>query len=517
MPEPREIEIKFDIPAASVRRLIGSSLLQANGDATRRARLVSTYFDTENLKLRQRGLSLRVRRVGDRLVQTVKREDAGAAVLFDRAEWENEIQTEQPDIAPGTVLADMVKKKLRRHLNPIFETHIQRTIFELHRGDSEIEISIDKGHIKADGRSSPLCGIELELKHGNTADLFALARALTKDLPAQLAIKSKADLGYALIAGDAPSVVKAPDIVLPRRCSAADALKIIGRSCLHHLLANKGLMLESNPDALHQMRVALRRLRAAISLFSEMLSDPQTERVTSDLKWISSELGPARELEVFTTQVMAPGKEPAAPGMDALSEEVRRTREDAYKRAHAAVESPRFRELVLETLAWIETGEWLSNPAETASRIRETPVKVISAQEMQIRRKKILKRGRNLEALDPERRHKLRIQAKKLRYAAEFFGSVFTGKKALRQKDEFVACLSKLQDALGGLNDIAVHENLSGALIHSAAGTKRRSAPAKKAFAAGRLAGLEEARAIPLLKQAERAYSEFSRAKTFWN
>jgi len=115
-------------------------------------------------------------------------------------------------------------------------------------------------------------------------------------------------------------------------------------------------------------------------------------------------------------------------------------------------------------------------------------------------RRKILKRGTRLAELDPIRRHRVRIQAKKLRYASEFFGSAFSGKKAARRRKELVAALKQLQDRLGDLNDISVHEGLTERLAITPNDVgKRKFPPANKAFAAGRLSGREEARSFSVL------------------
>ena len=112
----------------------------------------------------------------------------------------------------------------------------------------------------------------------------------------------------------------------------------------------------------------------------------------------------------------------------------------------------------------------------------------------------------------------MRIQAKKLRYASEFFTGAFPGKKAVRRRNGFVAALEKLQDALGDLNDIAVHAGLTERIVDAQdARDKQREGRATKAFAAGRLSGHEEARIASVLKDAERAYRGFSKAKPFWS
>ena len=110
-----------------------------------------------------------------------------------------------------------------------------------------------------------------------------------------------------------------------------------------------------------------------------------------------------------------------------------------------------------------------------------------------------------------KRRHKLRIQTKKVRYAAEFFGSLFPGKRASKRRKRFQPALEALQDALGDLNDIAVHEELIGAT-----GMRRRRVSRKRAFATGVLMGHEDARLDAALAAAIDAYAELAKVKRFW-
>jgi triphosphatase len=277
-------------------------------------------------------------------------------------------------------------------------------------------------------------------------------------------------------------------------------------------------MLAGDAEALHQMRVALRRLRAAISLFSDMLTDPQTEALKSELKWITGELGPAREFEVLLKHVARPVADSKrdGPGTALVSRELWQKREDALARARTAVESLRFRDLALDAAAWIETGDWTRNPNDAAGMLRQRPFAAVAAEQLARQWKKILKRGKCLDTLDPQYRHKLRIQAKKLRYAAEFFAPAFPRKKSMRRRKDFVASLQQLQDALGELNDIAVNEKLLEQLGDGEnVGAKRHGGRTRKALV-GRLSGREEARIAPVLKAAERAYAAFAKVKPFW-
>src|SRR5262245_42567725 len=132
MAPPREIELKLDVPIDSLPRLTRSALLKgAAASQPKPVSVVSVYFDTDKLALRNKGLSLRVRRVNGRLVQTVKQEN-GAGV-FDRHEWEHDVRARQPDFdaARETALAPLLNKKLRRKLKPVFETRVRRKKFQI--------------------------------------------------------------------------------------------------------------------------------------------------------------------------------------------------------------------------------------------------------------------------------------------------------------------------------------------------------------------------------------------------
>jgi triphosphatase len=123
-------------------------------------------------------------------------------------QWER-IRDHFPEEKIADGLAPVFTKNVRRRLKPIFETRVRRTVYPIQSGDSEIELTIDKGKVEAGRQSSPLCEVELELKRGESAELFKLARMLAEEVPVQLAVKSKAERGYALIVGEVPEAVKA--------------------------------------------------------------------------------------------------------------------------------------------------------------------------------------------------------------------------------------------------------------------------------------------------------------------
>ena len=295
--------------------------------------------------------------------------------------------------------------------------------------------------------------------------------------------------------------------------STRDGFKAIGRACLRQIVGNGPALLKGDPEGVHQMRVGLRRLRAALSLFADMLTDPQTAAIKTGLQWLQGELGPAREFEVLMKRVVAPVKKRRArwDGVPSLSHALAEKREAALSRAQDAVKSTRYHVLTLDLAAWLESGDWTRPRGDRTSDVGEVPIEVSAARQLGRRWKKIRRKGKAVARLDAQRRHKLRIQTKKVRYAAEFFGGLFPGKRASKRRKRFQPALEALQDALGDLNDIAVHEELIGAT-----GMRRRRVSRKRAFATGVLMGHEDARLDAALAAAIDAYAELAKVKRFW-
>jgi triphosphatase len=509
----KEVELKLELAPASLPALKKVPLLRSPKSPPTHTTEISVYFDTEKRKLRKNGLMLRVRRIGKRHVQTIKA--AGSSAPFERDEWEAEIAGEEPDLslASGTALEPLVNGRLRRQLKPLFETRVRRTVYPVADGGRAIALTIDRGTIDTGNRSAPLCEVELELERGTIAELFDVARELTRAVPAHLAVKSKSERGYELIDDRLDAPVKAVPIDLPAAASTREAFQIIGRACLRQVVGNEPALLKGDLEGVHQMRVGLRRLRVAMSLFSDILRDAQTATIKAELKWLTGELGPARELDVLVKRVVAPVQRQHArcDGMPSLSQEIAEKREAALARAQDAVKSARLRTLTLEAAAWLEAGEWTKPQHELVRDRGNLSIAVSAAEQLTRRWRKLRKKDRALAQLDARSRHKLRIQAKKLRYAAEFFATLFTSKRAAKRREHFLVALERLQDGLGDLNDIAVHEQRMAAI-----GIRSRRSNPKRAFAAGLLTGREDARIGSAMAAATQASADLAKCKPFW-
>jgi len=513
MTAPLEIEIKLELPATALRQFRKLPLIRELEASAKHSAPVSVYFDTDKQKLRRHGMTLRVRRSGDRYVQTIKA--TGHSGILARNEWESEIADGQPDRAHarGTALDRVLTDKFWRKLKPQFETRVRRTVFPLQRDGAVIELSLDEGTIETGDASMRLCEIELELASGDKAQVFEAARLMARALPVQLGLISKSELGYRLVEGAQDKPVKFAGVTLTPDTPTHDAFRAIGYACLQQIAANEVALLKDDAEGVHQMRVGLRRLRAAISLFAALLDDPQTEEIKANLKWLTGELGPARELDVLVARVVKPVRRQTVgwDGIPKLSRQFTRQRAAAIARAREAIESERYRLLKIEVVAWLEIGAWATPQSDLLCERAELPVETFAAEQLSLRRRKLRKRAKSFAELDARRRHKLRIQAKKLRYATDFFNHLFSGKRTSKRRETFLAALEAVQDGLGDLNDITVHESIIGA-----AGTRSRGTSRKKAFAAGLLTGREDARLDGTTKAAEAALVRFAKTQPYW-
>lgn len=506
-----ETEIKFEVSPGDLQKLASSrSLRPSSGQIAEHRHLVSTYFDTPDHLLRRNGISLRVRQVGKKRIQTIKTASSGVSVA--RSEWEKRIDGNAPDLraARGTPLQRLLSGKRKRDLDAVFSTHVHRTLVPLRPGQSRIELALDEGHIRAGLYSSPLAEVELELKSGSIGDLFRTARTVAKLVPARLALKAKSQQGYELITDGPTAAVSAAKIVLPSKATLSEAFQVIGRSTLHHIAANEPAVLAGLPEGVHQMRVGVRRLRAALWVFADLLRCKQTESIRSDLKWLAGKLGQVRDLDVFlaTHVKRLEAADPPIAGLGDLVSELEYRRAVAAEAAKAAVAGARYRLLILNALEWIEDGAWLRlRPA-----LRTQQVRPFASDLFDRRIAKARKRAKDIEELSVHDRHKLRIAMKKLRYSIYFFESLFDGHRSRKTLLRYKDCLGGLQDGLGALNDIAVHQRMVTSLRNDI--EDRKSEPV--AFAAGAVLATERGETDKLLAAAEREARRLRRAKQFW-
>jgi inorganic triphosphatase YgiF len=448
MSDPVEVELKLEYDPADRERLLASPLLGAGGGQS--LRLIATYFDTPDLRLNKAGYSLRIRTDGKKRVQTVKASSSKAAGLFVRGEWNRPIRSDRPilDEKAGP-LGQSLDAAALAGIAPMFVTDIERRTGPIRQDGTLIEYAIDSGEVRAGQHALPLFELELELKQGSSQILFDLARALNEHVPLRLGVRSKSVRGYALVKGAPATSIKADPIRLDPELGAAEAFATIAGECIRHYRMNEALVLDhGGVEAVHQARVGLRRLRSAFSLFGPLFAhNERAALLKAELRWLAGELGMIRDMDV-----LIPRLDEAAGGMLA------RVRGDSLAHVRSLLESNRVRMLPIDIAEWLAIGRW--QEARVDGEERGNNVLAFAGDRLDRLRKRIRRHGDGLADLDDAHRHQVRRDAKKLRYAAEFFVSLYPGRKPRRRLDHLLDRLEMLQDKLGQLNDIAAGPEL---------------------------------------------------------
>lgn len=432
-----EIELKLQLTEAAAAKLRSSDALPGK---PRPVAQRSFYFDTPDQALRAAGLSLRIREANGERVQTIKQSDGTAAGFHARPEWQMQVDGDQPVLDGSTPAAKALAGKAAS-LAPVFAVLVNRETWVLTEGEARIEAVIDEGEVIAADRTSRFWECELELLAGPRDALFIVARRLAAAAPVTLSVQTKSERGFRLI-GPQPLACKAEPVFLAPDLTTAEAFRRIAEACLRHFRLNEDLLLATRgAEPLHQARVALRRLRSAFSIFRPML-DPSRQGLRDELKWLAGTLDATRNLDVLASRAAE----------TSLAAELRLARAAAYDQAAQGLQSQRTRSLMLDLAEWIGSGPWTSAPAGQA--IRDMPARDFASRALEKSRRKVKKDGRNLSGLSDEARHDLRKDAKKLRYATDFFASLFDRDRPKRLA-RFAGALADLQDHLGELNDLS--------------------------------------------------------------
>lgn len=512
-----EIELKLAVAPSDMDRLRGLSCLATTTTKPKIKTQNSIYFDTDDRRFLAAGLSLRVRRVDRKLIQTLKSAPPPGAGALVRGEWEAEISHPRPDLSllPQVNVQEWLGMVSNDDLAPVFETHIRRQIrYMSPRPGVVIEVALDQGEIVAPGGLTlPVHEVELELLEGtDTAVLYDLARTIHAEVPVRLEMQTKSARGFALATGSPPTSVKAARLTLSPSATVEEALSDIVRHCLGHLMANETTArMGHDPEGVHQMRVALRRLRSALQIFRPFIPVEQMADLGPRIKALADALGSAREWDVFLDDLLAPVMKalPDHGGVLELQSTAQAARDRGYAQVQKTLADPAHTTLLLDLAAWVDGRQWRNQPVNERSTLLLSPVTGMAGALLGKRHRQALKRGRGFARLAPAPRHELRISLKKLRYAADFFRSLYEGKAQRR----FVEELATLQEHLGHLQDVATVDKLVGELGRAAAGM---NAPDWR-LGAGLVTGWHARGLHDLEEKIVADWHRFADAKPFWH
>lgn len=501
-----EIELKLTLPPEDARRLGRHALVTA---ATRSKpasqTLHSVYFDTPERDLSRQGMALRVRRSRNRWVQTFKCGGGTSVGLHEREEFEapttawhlNVAALLETPLAPRIADAAFVAR-----LAPVFITEFRRQsrVVEIAPGETA-EFAIDVGEIRAGDRSAPICEIELELLSGAAHSVFAFARTLAADFDLRLENVSKAERGYALMQNLPMLPARAAAPALDPEGTVVDAFRQVVGGCVAQLQANeRGVLDSSDPEFIHQARVAIRRLRSAFSLFRTVVPREAVAGVIGPFRQLGIELGAARDWDVFATETLPPIEQvfPGEASLARLAADTAVHRTQARQTARSAIASRQYTMLLLDLAMLLIDAPWRTALDETAHELEALPMAAFAARVLRRQAKRARRLGRSLSRDNMEGLHALRIEIKKLRYAVEFFAMLWPRKTVRRR----LAGAAELQEILGSLNDAAVTAQLLERLT---------GGDAEISFAAGIIRGWTAGRAEAGLDHFGVAWKRFAR------
>jgi inorganic triphosphatase YgiF len=507
--EQAEIELKLLAPHGTLEKLREAPVIvqhARNRGAFRR--LETVYYDTPERLLFQHGMSLRVRRSGKHFIQTLKLLPNVGQPLA-RRQWEAPVDGVTPDLArlPADEVGDPVTTLTNDALVPVFATKVRRHARQLDLPDASVEIAFDEGTIEAGARQEVLSEIELELKSGNAGVLFDLGTQLLDAAPLKVGTRSKAERGYALAFDVVQPAAKAEPFGITAEHAVDDVIALLVGSCWHHLLKNHAVVLEgSDAEGVHQMRVALRRLRTICALFRRNIPSPAFQAVNSEARWLMQQFGPARDWDVFAETTIA-RLVTAAPDVDlvGLREAVEQQRKSSYGALQTVLADARCSRFLLSLGHMVERRGWRNEIDGEALAVLSHPIPALADKILARLHRKALKRAAHFRQLNTDAQHDLRIGLKKLRYAAEFLLPLYATHAPAKR---YVARLARVQASLGRARDISNTRILLDAI--------RQDDRPPLHLAIGAVIGWQARDQIAVAKTLRKRWRRFKATPAFW-
>lgn len=418
------------------------------------------YFDTADFDLTRHGAALRVRRDGRRWEATAKWQGDVEGALHARPELTVPLPRQPADpftLPDGPLRMHLTALVMGRPLAPILATDIRRRRFDvvapahLKAGPALAEIALDQVTFRRpDGTPAASdCEVEIELRQGTAKDIAALTELLQERAALTASPHTKLGRGLRAVHGARCPTPIAPQRVRGSDSVAAAARKIVGAHLARLRDCDPGTRLGDNLEALHAMRVATRRLRAAVHTLETGLPERVEARLERELRWLGHTLGAVRDPDVQLAHLAEHSSALPAAYRDALEpfqRHLQTTRSAQRAILLAALDSPRYFRLLAELK------RFALRRARPHSPSAQQPIGTLGAIAVERAFRRLLKRGRRVSATPaPEDLHALRIRAKRLRYLLEFLHDV-TGKPGRHLTRQLV----RLQDLLGICNDTVV-------------------------------------------------------------
>jgi CHAD domain-containing protein len=233
--------------------------------------------------------------------------------------------------------------------------------------------------------------------------------------------------------------------------TCAAAFRRLATTCLAEIGANQHAASLGQVDAVHRMRVGITRLRAAVSFFAPMSIDEVWPQLKDELRWLNRALGSARDVDVVVENLRHQRFRKLT--LEGIEQDLQRRSKATRTRLNKALRSARFHRFLTSLSDWIEHGPWSGRTDARAVGLQDQPIGPFCEQRIARWQKKLIRDGSELAAMKEERRHRLRIRAKRLRYMLEMLGPVCPG-RYLKPFGGMEKPIKRLQRSLGDLGDL---------------------------------------------------------------
>jgi len=506
-----EIKLVADDPAAlaGLRDALIGLCVDVRPPVRRSVR--DAYLDTEDWRLYRAGVYLRLRETDDGAVLTLKTLEPIRDGLAARVEIEEALPAapDLPGPAPGEKVASLLRPVIgSAPLQAKLTLQKQGEIFHaVASGGLGLRVNAEVVRVTGAAEGASFAEAELELAAGRARDLVTLGKRLRRRLGLKAGALSKFERAVQVLDLQLPTWAEGEDLRLRRRDRSVDAAyRVLSRHFRRMVRNEPGARLGLDPERLHDMRVATRRLRAALKVFHGALPPTRTASLKKDFGWLATALGSVRDLDVHLSRLEqeatdVPGAAPEA--LAAYAEHLRRDREKARAAMLRVLDSKRYAVFVERLGRFLAAGP----PKRPCGDVAREPVTRVAPQVIRKRLRCLLADGRALtpDSTDEEL-HALRIRCKRLRYACEFFADLY-GSAAV----EFAARLTGLQDILGAHQDACVAQET---LERYALGLPARSVSDRRAgLSLGRLAAHHAWTALRTRTEFFKAWRRFDKKK----
>ena len=513
----KELELKFNVEESEFDRFSRSRPFgQLIGPDSKRPKITSSYFDTAEFRLGRAGVSLQIRRVGEKWLQTIKVGHGTAKRSPERAGFESFVTIGESELncISDHDLGKWIQKIIKGEpLESILQASGWPTEHLLELGSEGIvELAIDRGEVLAGKQSTGLYEVELALREGSLKTLLAAPEKLIADQLFQVSKLSTAERGYAVLgsAVDVEANSKAVRRRLPALRSGMSefhALAETARPVIDEILTNGERILVSDaPEYTHQLRVNLRRLRTALKVFKSASRGTDLTHLSIDARNMGRVAGELRDADVLVSEIYFPAVSDAYcnASQGQLLDILLKYREQKRAEVRSSFENAKWSRLKLTCTLFEE-----AVARELNLRVGEGPgddVDVIARRALDKAWKKVRLWGKRLDELSIEERHEMRKDLKSLRYSVEFFVPLYRPK----QVRPFVKKLKELQDVFGYLNDVATAERIQEVLVASG------SLDQHLETCAAHISDWHRARSDKAWKDARSRWNRLSRTPRFW-